>query len=96
MGLKLKKNGFSEDYDENVNPTVTNGFATAAIRFLYSMMEGNIKLFDEHRNHNGSIALNHNYNKPRVVEESGKIDELLRGLATQNGQKSDLEYSSDV
>nr|CAD7574737.1 unnamed protein product [Timema californicum] len=96
MGLKLKKNGFSEDYDENVNPTVTNSFATAAIRFLYSMMEGNIKLFDEHRNHNGSIALNRNYNKPRVVEESGKIDELLRGLATQNGQKSDLEYSSDL
>jgi hypothetical protein len=42
LGLQLKKTGFSSDFTENVNPTVSNSFATAGVRFRVSMMVGNI------------------------------------------------------
>jgi hypothetical protein len=42
LGLQLKKSGFSTDFSENVNPSVSNSFATAGVRFRVSMMDGNI------------------------------------------------------
>jgi hypothetical protein len=42
FGLQLKKTGFSSDFTEDVNPSISNSFATAAMRFRMSMMDGTI------------------------------------------------------
>ncbi len=34
------KSGFSNAYDPDVDPTVTNAFATAAFRFGHSLVQG--------------------------------------------------------
>lgn len=42
MGLLPLEKGFSSDYDENLNPSIVNEFATAAFRFGHSNIEGRI------------------------------------------------------
>lgn len=41
--LTLAKDGYSYDYDQRVDPSVTNEFATAAFRFGHSMVDGLLK-----------------------------------------------------
>jgi hypothetical protein len=40
--FQLKKTGFSNDFTENINPSVSNSFATAGIRFRLSTMDGTV------------------------------------------------------
>ncbi|KAJ9595022.1 hypothetical protein L9F63_013688, partial [Diploptera punctata] len=96
LAMQLKKTGFSSDFNENVNPSVSNSFATAAMRFRFSMMDGNIELYDEDRTTNKSLKLRDHFNEPETVEEEGHFDALVRGLATQGSQKNDISYSNDL
>jgi len=95
-GLHLKKSGFSNDFTENVNPSVTNSFATAGMRFRLSMMDGTVGLFDESRKINTSLELRDSFNQPETIEKPEHLDSLIRGLATQKSQKSDLFYENDL
>lgn len=95
-GFKLKKSGFSNDFTENINPSITNSFATAGMRFRLSMMDGTVGLFDESRKINTSLELRDNFNQPETIEKPNHLDSLIRGLATQRSQKSDLFYDNDL
>ena len=44
LGMLPLQYGFSEDYDESVNPSVLNEFATAAFRFGHSLIQGKVEL----------------------------------------------------
>ncbi len=37
------KSGFSNSYDDDVDPSVTNAFATAAFRFGHSLVQGDME-----------------------------------------------------
>jgi len=54
------------------------------------------RLFDESRKINTSLELRDNFNQPQTIEEPTHLDSLIRGLATQRSQKSDLFYENDV
>lgn len=41
--IALSRNGYSYDYDQRVNPSITNEFASAAFRFGHSMVDGLLK-----------------------------------------------------
>ena len=41
--LLPKKSGFTDDYDETIEPSVTSAFATAAFRFGHSLVQGNME-----------------------------------------------------
>ncbi|XP_059487278.1 peroxidase-like [Neocloeon triangulifer] len=84
------------DYSENVDPAVRNSFATAALHFLYSMMPGNIQLTESDRRVNSTLRLREHFNKPGVLQKPGRLDQLLRTMATQNAQKVDLIHTEEV
>ena len=43
LGLLPLQNGFSNDYDKNLNPGILNEFVGAAFRFGHSMVQGKIQ-----------------------------------------------------
>ncbi|XP_018334642.1 peroxidase-like, partial [Agrilus planipennis] len=84
------------NFNERIDPTISNSFATAALRFINSLMEGNLKLYKENRSSNTSISLSNFFNKPTSLEKPGFLDALIRGLATQASQKLDLNVVDEV
>lgn len=84
------------EYKENIDPTVSNSFATAAMKFTNSLIDSNLKVYDEMRQSNLSLRLHEHYNRPEAIEKPGTLDGLIRGLATQSCQKYDLDIVKDV
>lgn len=91
----MKKFDINE-YDKNTDPTVSNSFATAAIKFTNTLIDSNLQVYDEARNKSESLRLQENFNRPEAIEKPGYFDGLIRGLATQPCQKIDLDVVSDV
>ncbi|KAE8736650.1 hypothetical protein FOCC_FOCC017895, partial [Frankliniella occidentalis] len=83
-------------YRENMDPSVSNAFATVGLRFGLSMMQGRIQLFDEERRPNASLLLRDHFNKPNVLEDGSSLDGLVRGLATQSSQQVDTFLVEDL
>lgn len=79
-----KQLGKFSQYDSNVNPSVSNVFATAALRFGHSMINPILHRYDENFETipEGHLLLRHAFFSPwRLVDEGG-VDPLLRGMFT--------------
>lgn len=71
-------------YDPNLNPSISNVFATAALRFGHSMINPVLHRYDENFETipEGHLLLRHAFFSPwRLVDEGG-VDPLLRGMFT--------------
>jgi hypothetical protein len=60
-------------------------------------------MFTLHRLHsesrsivNATLRLRQHFNRPAVVAESGRLDDLVRSLATQQAHPVDLQHTDDV
>ena len=84
-------------YDSNVNPTIENGFATAAFRFGHSMIQGLIEI----RDHNSNEVLEEArvrddfFNAENFVAPNG-VDNLIFGLTQQPAARMDELVTEDV
>ncbi|XP_050520848.1 peroxidase-like [Daktulosphaira vitifoliae] len=93
--LELLTNGYSNLYDDNINPSVSNSFATAVLPFANSMINETLGLYVETRTSNSNISLTNHFNNPSDVQIN-LMDELIRGLTMQNAEKIDMKFSEAV
>ncbi|XP_071554291.1 salivary peroxidase/catechol oxidase isoform X4 [Temnothorax nylanderi] len=89
-------NNYSRNYNSDDEPAVSNEAATAALRFLNSLMQGKLSLPDNLRQQNKTLQLAEHFFNPRVIESEEVFDGLLRGLATQTSQKMDISLIPDM
>ncbi|XP_076644739.1 peroxidase isoform X2 [Halictus rubicundus] len=89
-------NSYSRNYNSMVDPAVSNEVATAALRFLTSLMQEELSLTDNTRRVNSTLALVEYFYKPSVIETDQVFDGFLRGMVTQTSQKMDMNIISDV
>jgi hypothetical protein len=89
--------GEYKGYDSNVNPQISNSFATAAYRLGHTMLSPSILRLDEAGNEieAGHLQLRDAFFQPQNVVESG-VDPILRGMATQTAQAVDPMLVDDV
>lgn len=76
--------GEYKEYNPNVNPSVSNVFATAALRFGHSMINPILHRYDENFEpiKEGHLQLRYAFFSPwRLVDEGG-VDPLIRGMFT--------------
>ncbi|CAL4080234.1 unnamed protein product [Meganyctiphanes norvegica] len=95
FGISTRQNGFSFDYSPNINPTINNEFATAAFRFGHTLVQGVIQLFSE----NGGVStikLRDHFNSPHLIQQPGRMDDILRSLVRQPAQQFDSFVTQDL
>lgn len=96
----MKLMGEYEGYKSNVNPSITNEFATAALRFGHSLINPILHRLDWNFStiEQGHLPLHKAFFAPwRVVYEGG-VDPLLRGLFTVPAKlkKPEQNLNSDL
>ncbi|XP_054279946.1 peroxidase-like isoform X2 [Macrosteles quadrilineatus] len=91
--LQPKASGYSNLYKDNVNPGVSNSFASAALRSFNSMLEDQVRLYNEHRSPMIEPMNLQRLHSRETMHKDDKLDALVRGLATQSAQKMDLHHS---
>ncbi|XP_026731939.1 peroxidase-like isoform X1 [Trichoplusia ni] len=82
-------------YNSDIDPTITNPFATAGFHFVNSLLDQDIQMIDDNNNVT-SQRLHHNYFKPEIVAKNGGLKQILKGMVNQNSQQLDLNYDDDL
>ncbi|XP_003241493.3 peroxidase-like [Acyrthosiphon pisum] len=94
-GLEPSTKGYSNAYNETTDPSVSNSFATAVLPFANSMISDTISLYTEGRVINANLSLKEHYNRPTGLLLN-YMDQLVRGLSTQNTQKIDMLFTQTL
>nr|XP_053631157.1 peroxidase-like [Cherax quadricarinatus] len=95
-GLLPRRGGYSRDYDRSLNAVILNEFATVAFRFGHTLAQGMIQLVGKKGMSTGLLPLHENFNNPRQLYTPGRLDEFLRGIATQPVQMFDRFVTSEL
>lgn len=88
--------GYDTGYNPDVNPTITNSFATAVFHFVNSLLDQDLELLDENNNVVSTSRLMNNYFKPEILTQKGSLQKVLRGMVSQRSQKLDFNYDDDL
>ncbi|MFO0904008.1 MAG: peroxidase family protein [Pirellulales bacterium] len=85
-----------QGYRANVNPGISNEFATAAFRLGHSLLGSDIEFLDNQGNEvHDPVALRDAFFNVDLLEETG-IDPILKYLASDNAQEIDVKVIDDV
>lgn len=83
-------------YHADVNPGISNEFATAAFRIGHSMLGGDVEFLDNNGNEiRDAISLREAFFNPNLVKETG-IDPILKYLASDRAEEIDTKVVDDI
>lgn len=88
--------GYINDYNSNVDPTVLDEHATAAFRHFHTLIRGYLKMISENRDLVGAIRISDWLNRPLVLEINDAFNNLARGLTTQEQDFSDQFWDTEM
>ncbi|XP_059053661.1 peroxidase-like [Achroia grisella] len=88
--------GYVNDYNPNVDPSVLDEHATAAFRHFHTLIRGFLKLITENRAHTGTVRMSDWFNRPLLLELHNSFDNLARGLTSQPQDFSDQFWDSEI
>ncbi len=78
-------------YKANVNPGLSNAFATAAYRIGHSMVGPDIELLDDHFQEVGQILLADGFFNPNAIPDAGGVNPIIRYFAAAVEQRIDTQ-----
>ncbi|XP_047998501.1 peroxidase-like isoform X2 [Leguminivora glycinivorella] len=88
--------GYVNDYNHNVDPSVLDEHATAAFRHFHTLIRGYLQLISESRKLLGAVRLSDWFNRPLILEVGHTFEDLARGLTTQPQDFSDQYWTSEI
>ena len=98
FGLRPRTTGYSSSYLDSFDPRVTNEFATAAFRFGHTLIPTKFKQKNSAQRNSETVQrLKDIFFEPNKVQNNPEIiDDLVRGLTSQKGQRWDNKFSEDI
>ncbi|KOX71477.1 Peroxidasin [Melipona quadrifasciata] len=95
--LELLKKGYYKGYDPTVNPTIANGFSTAAYRFGHSLVQQSfVRFTSDHQPIFNNVSIHNEFTNPVNLETAGSVDRLILGLINQNAQRRDEHINEEL
>ncbi|KZC13739.1 Chorion peroxidase, partial [Dufourea novaeangliae] len=95
--LEVLKKGYYNGYNPTMNPTIANGFSTAAYRFGHSLVQRSFIRFDsDHQPIFNNVTIHKEFSNPANLETAGSVDRLLLGLINQPSQRRDEHISDEL
>ncbi|XP_014676574.1 PREDICTED: lactoperoxidase-like, partial [Priapulus caudatus] len=97
--LALVNAGFYTEYDVETDPGLVNAFSTAAFRFGHSLLPDALLRLDATGTKRDPLPLREAFFRPAPIydtSDTGGIDALMRGIATQNAEKMDSKVTAEV
>merc|ERR1712083_372347 len=88
--------GQTNTYNKDVNPSITNVFATAAFRFGHSMVQGHIEAYSKFGSKMKSTRLSKTAFAPYELYDNVTLENYVRGLTTQKNQKMDSSFPEEL
>ncbi|KAJ8875949.1 hypothetical protein PR048_023857 [Dryococelus australis] len=88
-GLEPRDEGFADDYDPEVDSTVTAAFITAAFRFGHSLLPGAVERWSATHKYIDSQRLSEVLKRPYGLYKPGWYDQYVLGLVNQVPQAMD-------
>lgn len=95
-GLLLKPFGYSFDYNPKINPSIANGFATAAYRYGHTLVQGRLDILEENGEVSDQVPLASTFFNPILLYKPGYFTKFVRGLIGQPAQKYDRFITSQL
>lgn len=96
FGISTRTNGYSFDYNPNVNPTMNNEFGTAAFRFGHTLVQGTLRIFSPTGQAN-TIQLRDHFNTPHLIQQTpGALDMIIRSWSQLAIQKFDSFITQEL
>lgn len=84
-------------FNNTVDPSITNSFATAFFRFGHSMQSSSIELVGNDGLTDGSLSLRNSFFNPALLKNSPElVDSVLKGLGSQVAQENDVLIVDDL
>jgi len=96
FSMEPTEQGFIDSYNPEVNPTITNTFSTAAMRFGHSLIAGVIKSFNIFGSETKSVPLTKSQFAPYDLYDNLTLESFVRGLATQKAQAMDADMAAEL
>lgn len=95
FSLRSSPNGYSSDYNDEINPSMTNEFTGAAFRFGHSTVQG--RLFVEfNRKLDEIVLISDTFNNPGRFRFQHFYDEIMRTLVHEPMQSVDNSVTFGV
>ncbi|XP_014255974.1 lactoperoxidase-like isoform X2 [Cimex lectularius] len=95
-GLNLQKEGYSTDYDLNVDATIPAAFGAAAFRFGHSLLPSTIEKRSSTHALIGERKLSEMLQQPFDLYHPGMVDAYTLGMLSQVSQAMDNSITSEV
>ncbi|XP_075215946.1 uncharacterized protein LOC142321606 [Lycorma delicatula] len=95
LELNSEKDGYFKGYDPNINPTVSNNFATAAFRFAHTLLPGMMKLMKNMSNEE-TVELHKLLFDPYKLYLPGYLDSALKGAMNTTLERLDNYFNKEV
>lgn len=87
---------YFKGYDDSVDATVANSFATAAFRFAHSLIPGIMKLLANDTSSPEYVQLHTMLLDPFKLYKRGEMAKILRGASQTPIQASDPYFTNEV
>ena len=88
--------GYYDGYDEKIDPSNANGFATAAYRFGHSLLPSTVERWSHKHKFVGTQKLSELLQQPYDLFKAGWLDQYVMGMVNQVAQAMDEAMTAEV